>query len=335
MTTTAAAPAAHLHPGYRTGLRRLRVVEAREVAPDVRHLVLVDPAGGPLTGYEPGSHLVVNAGEAGEQRRNAYSLLDDGVNPRRYTISVLRRGRGGGSDWLHDRLAVGEDLEIEGPRSSFAPRHDQRNALLVAGGIGITPVLSHARAALRWGRSAEIVYAHRPGRGAHLDEVRALAAEGAITLHEADSAAEARELLAVRLTDQPLGTHAYACGPIAMLETFLELGQAAGWPADRLHVERFEAPRLDPGVAFEVTLTSTGERLRVPPGVSLLQSLLDAGRAVSSLCRQGVCGECVVPVRAGAIEHRDLVLTEAEKAAGDVVISCVSRAAGPEIEVDL
>lgn len=324
--------AAHLHPRYATGVRTLRVVDARDAAPDVRHIVLADSGGGGLTPYEPGSHLVVSAGG----HRNAYSLVGDGLNPDRYAVSVLRRGQGRGSDWLHDHLRVGDDLEVEGPRSSFAPRHDQRHALLVAGGIGITPILSHARAARRWARSAEVLYSYRPGRAAHLDDVRALAAEGAIRLVEADSVAATRELLAARFAAQPLGTHAYACGPVSMLETYLELGTAAGWRAERLHLERFEAPELDPGVEFTVSLATTGGRLTVPSGVSLLQTLLDAGLAVPNLCRQGVCGECRVPVRSGAIEHRDLVLSDAEKRAGDTMLSCVSRAGtGPEIEVDL
>lgn len=326
MTT---APASHLHPGYRYHARELTVVDVSEPAPGVKHIVFADPAGGTLTGYEPGSHLIVEAGD----HRNAYSLVGDGFAPREYAISVLRRGEGGGSDWIHEHVRPGMTWTVEGPRSMFAPRHEQRHALLVAGGIGITPVLSHARAALRWGTSAEILYAHRPGHGAHLDDVRALAGVDGIAVFEACSAEQMRAVMRERFLAQPLGTHAYACGPAGLLDAYLAIGVESGWPESRLHLERFEAPELDPGVDFDITLASTGERLRVPSGVSLLQRLLDHGLDVPNLCRQGVCGECRIPVGGGEIEHRDLVLTDDEKAAGDHLLCCVSR--GRDLEVNL
>ncbi|WP_028472447.1 PDR/VanB family oxidoreductase [Nocardioides alkalitolerans] len=335
---------AHLHPAYATGVRSLRVVEVVRLTDTVRHVVLEAPDGGVLASYEPGAHLVVTTfpevlpTEADQtEKRNAYSLTGDGVNPRRYAVSVLRRGDGGGSDWVHDALAVGDLVEVEGPRSSFAPRHDQRHALLVAGGIGVTPVLSHARAVVRWGGTCEIVYSYRPGHGAHLEDLRALAARPGVTLHEATTVEHTARVLAERFADQPLGTHAYACGPVPMLDAYVDAAAAAGWPEGRVHLERFTAPELDAGVPFTATVASTGQRLAVPPGTSLLTALLDAGHEVANLCRQGVCGECLVPVRSGALEHRDLVLSESEKSAGDRMLSCVSRGghAGAEIEVDL
>ncbi|HEY1133890.1 MAG TPA: PDR/VanB family oxidoreductase [Nocardioides sp.] len=343
MTTTpvaarslAARPlGAHLHAAYTTGPRLLRVAAVRDLTADVRHLVLVDPEGRPLAPHEPGAHVVLTTdpGAAGE-KRNAYSLTGDGFNPRSYAVSVLRREQG--SRWVHG-LAPGDLVEVEGPRSAFAPRHDQRHALLVAGGIGITPVLSHARAVVRWGGTVEVLYSYRPGHAAHLDDVRTLAERDGVTLHEATSIEATAGLLAARLADQPLGTHAYACGPVAMLDAYVAAARAAGWPAERVHLERFTAPELDAGVPFTATLASTGERLAVPPGTSLLQALLGAGRAVPNLCRQGVCGECEVPVRRGAVEHRDLVLPDAAKEAGDRMLACVSRAAtaDTDIEVDL
>lgn len=340
--------APHQHAAYETGARTLRVVAVDALTPEARHVVLEDPAGGPLAAHEPGAHLVLTTmpGTPSE-KRNAYSLTGDGFNPRRYAISVLRKdpaldglaGGEGGSAWVHDALAVGDLVTVEGPRSSFAPRHDQRHALLVAGGIGVTPVLSHARAAARWGGTAEVLYSYRPGHAAHLDDLRALAArsDGRVVLHEATTVEATLALLADRLADQPLGTHAYACGPLALLDAYVDAAAAAGWPAERVHLERFAAPELDPGVPFTATIASSGARLDVPPGTSLLEVLLAAGLDVPNLCRRGVCGECLVPVRRGAPEHRDLVLSDAEKEAGDRMACCVSRAAtaGAEIEVDL
>lgn len=322
----------HLHPAYETGRRTLRVREVRPLTDAITHFRFVPVDGQPLTAYQPGSHLIVTAGE----HRNAYSLVDDGMNPRSYGISVLRRGEGGGSDRLHDRVAAGDLLEVEGPRSMFPPVLDQHAALLVAGGIGITPVLSHARALARAGRRADVVYSYRPGAAAHLDDLRALAERAGFGLHEATTVDDTVRVLRERFADQPLGTHAYACGPGPMLETYLEVAARSGWPDARVHLERFTAPDQDPGSPFTAVVASTGERIDVPAGVSLLTRLLEHGLPVPNLCRQGVCGECRIPVRAaeGVVVHRDLVLSDEEKAAGDSMLCCVSRGVDrSEIEV--
>lgn len=322
-------PGAHQHPGYRTEPRKLVIVEISHPTEHVRTICFEDAEGRPLVSYEPGSHLIVSAGP----HRNAYSLLGDGVNPYRYEISVLRRGEGRGSDWIHRHLEVGQQVLIEGPRSNFPPAHTQTHVLLIAGGIGVTPILSHARAAVRWGRNAEVLYAHRPDSGAHREELRIMADSGDLVLYEAAGSAEMTYLLRNRLADQPLGTHAYACGPTGLLETYLELGSAIGWPVGRLHFEHFQAPAPEPGVDFLATVASTGQKLTVPSGVTLLDTLISVGLPIPFLCRQGVCGECAIPIRGGQIEHRDHVFTTAEREAGNRMLSCVSR--GTDLEVDL
>ncbi|WP_118914849.1 PDR/VanB family oxidoreductase [Mycobacterium shigaense] len=320
---------AHLHPAYLTEARQLRVRRTEMLAPAIMHIELVDPHGGRLAGYQPGSHLIVSAGD----KRNAYSLVGSGLNPDHYAISVMRRGEGGGSDWLHDNVCEGHLLEIEGPRALFAPVLNQHRALLIAGGIGVTPVLSHARAAALTGVPTEVLYSYRPGHQAHLDDLRGMAECDMITLHEATTVEQTVAILAELLAKQPLGTHAYACGPVGLLQAYQHLTAAAGWPAARVHLERFSAPVQDPGKPFSVTVTSTGQRIEVPAGVSLLQRLLDNGVEVPFLCRRGVCGECRIPVRSGVVEHRDYILTDEEKAESTAMLCCVSR--GYDIEVDL
>lgn len=330
----------HQHPIYRLEARMLTVAAVTDLTPTIRQVTFTDPTGRPLPSHEPGAHVVVTTHPGTErQSRNAYSLTGEGVLPRDYRISVLRKGAEdggrGGSEWVHT-LGVGDLVEIEGPRSHFAPRHDQRHALLVAGGIGITPILSHARALRRWSGTAEVLYAHRAGFGAHLDDLAELGRSPGITVHLATGESEMLDLMTARFADQPLGTHAYACGPAGLLETYQQVGLGAGWPADRLHLERFAAPELDPGAPFTATVRSTGTRLDVAPGVSLLTALLEAGVAVPNLCRQGVCGECLIPVRSGEVEHRDFVLSEDERAVGDRMLCCVSRGVeNVELEVDL
>lgn len=327
---------AHLHPAYQTGERVMRVAAIDTSVPDVLSIELA--ADGPLASFQSGSHLIVSPGPdsvAGVAPwRNAYSLTGDGVLPTSYTISVLRRDGGLGSVWLHDHLTVGMDLMVEGPRAMFPPETGQHRALLLAGGIGVTPIVSHARALARGAIPATVLYSYRPGRAAHLDDLRALAADGAITLVETTTVEQTQSAVADLLADQPLGTHAYACGPLPFLDFYLSATAAAGWPASRVHLERFESPDLAPGEEFVVRVASTGQQIQVGPGVSMLTALEEAGLEMASLCREGICGECMTDVISSrGLEHRDFVLTDEEKKAGNLVMPCVSRAI--EIEVDL
>ncbi|MGY2080109.1 PDR/VanB family oxidoreductase [Modestobacter sp. SYSU DS0657] len=308
--------------------RPLRVTRIDRLTAEVVHLVLADPDGRPLPGYAPGSHLVVTAGG----KRNAYSLTGSGAAPADYRISVLRRDGGGGSAWLHDCLRVGDLLPVEGPRSAFPAELASTKALLVAAGIGVTPILSHLRAARLWSRPVEVVYGYHPGAAAHLAELREVAGADLI---EAPGRRALAETLRARFAVQPWGTHAYACGPAPVLDLFAETARAAGWPPARLHVEHFAAPELEPGRPFTAVLARTGRRVAVPSGTSLLEAVLATGVDVPNMCRQGVCGQCRVGVAGGRVEHRDLVLDDAEKQTSTTLLACVSRAADAELELDL
>lgn len=313
-----------------TDQRRLRVTEVRSLCPEIRQITLEPLEGTALMGFQPGSHLILHAGE----HRNAYSLTGDGIMPSRYTVSVLKRNDDDGSAWLHQHLAPGSEITAEGPVSMFAPVHNQQHALLVAGGIGITPVLSHVSALASLQKSAEVIYAYKPHRGAHVEDLRAICDSAGFRLTEVSSAGECQEVLRRRMADQPVGSHAYACGPVNMLESFLAIGAQLGWPEYRLHLERFEAPELDPGEEFSLRVSGNPEKMTVPAGVSILETLESAGYTVPNMCRQGVCGQCQISVRsADSLEHRDFVLTEEEKAAGHSLMACVSR--GTDVEVTL
>ncbi|MGY1636145.1 PDR/VanB family oxidoreductase [Geodermatophilus sp. SYSU D00742] len=307
---------------------QLRVARVEQLTADVRQIVLEHPGGRRLTGYTPGSHLVVTAGG----RRNAYSLTGSGVEPADYRISVLRTGDGQGSAWLHDRVSAGDLLTVEGPRSTFPLEFASGKALLVAAGIGVTPILSHLEAARLWGRPVEVVYGYRRGAAAHLERVRELAGDDLVEVEGRDALAA---VLRDRLTRQPWGTHAYACGPAGVLDLFTETARNAGWPPVRVHVEHFRAPEQAPGRPFAAVLRRSGRRLAVPSGTSLLEAALEAGVEVPHMCRQGVCGQCVVPVVAGRVEHRDLVLDDADRQTHTSMLACVSRAADPVLELDL
>ncbi|MEU5840225.1 PDR/VanB family oxidoreductase [Rhodococcus sp. NPDC047139] len=312
----------------------LSVAETTELSPTVLHVRMISPDGHALPSFTPGSHIVVTCGTGpnGRPRRNSYSLTGPGFEPDHYGISVRLDDQGrGGSRWIH-RLQVGDPVRVSTPRSAFAPVLTARHHVLVAGGIGVTPILSHVRAAVQWGRSFEVHYAFRAGDGPHLDELRRLC--GA-RLRTYSGSGEFWENMGPALLDQPLGTHMYVCGPSGLIDELTARARSAGWPDARLHYEHFGVGDLDPGAPFTARLRRSGSEVGVDPGVSLLEALENQGIAVPSLCRQGVCGECRLPVVSGDVDHRDLFLTAAEKEAGDCLMPCVSRASGPRLELEL
>ncbi|GAA2900428.1 PDR/VanB family oxidoreductase [Pseudonocardia halophobica] len=305
----------------------LVVGHSEEIAPGIRELSFSRTDGGVLPAHPAGSHVVVDCGEG---RRNAYSLTNPGADPREYRIAVLHKSDGaGGSGHMHS-LRVGDTVTVSRPRSAFAPVSTARRHLLVAGGIGITPMLAHARDAVRWGRDVDLIYVHRPGSEAFSDELAALLGD---RLAETTDEDEFGRLLDKALTGQPIGTHLYVCGPGPLLDRVLADAAAAGWPPERLHLERFVPAALDPGREFVARLARSGRDVRVPSGRSLLDALHEAGVAVPNMCRQGVCGECKVPVLAGTPLHRDEFLADDER--GAAVMCCVSRSKTETLEIDL
>lgn len=294
-------------------MNRLTVAETRLIADDVRHVRLV----GELRPYAPGSHVDVLCGrdERGRPRWNSYSLTGDGLQPEHYEISV--RLGSGGSRWMH-RLRPGDVVETGHPRSGFAPVLTARHHLLVAAGIGVTPILSHFRAAEVWQRSVDVHYVSR--NAAHAEDLR-----GRI------SGSREEFWRALDLTDQPLGTHLYVCGPKSFMDEVTTRAREAGWPRTRVHTEHFGAEPVT-GDPFTARLRRTGTALRVPEGGTLLDALESAGVEVRSRCRRGVCGECVTAITAGDPLHHDLYLSEDQRSTH--ITPCVSRARGT-LELDL
>ncbi|MGO4145653.1 2Fe-2S iron-sulfur cluster-binding protein [Paenarthrobacter sp. YAF11_1] len=310
----------------------LVVADATYLTQDIREIVLRDPCRQNLPSYAPGSHLVIEC----EGHANPYSLTGSGDSPAEYRISVLHCPDGrGGSSAVH-RLGLGERVRVSLPRSAFPPVASARHHLLIAGGIGITPTLSHLRAAASWGKSAELLYTYRPQQAAHLDEIRDLCKRTpSLSLREFAGRNSFRDGLVEALGRQPLGTHLYACGPQNFMESVIAEARKACWPESRLHIEAFGTANLDPGKPFTVHLARTGGSVHIPSGTSLLEALQKSGVSVPNLCRQGVCGECRIPVKKGRPQHRDLYLNEQEKASNATIMCCVSRSHEPELELDI
>ncbi|MFE4545630.1 PDR/VanB family oxidoreductase [Arthrobacter sp. NPDC056727] len=325
MTVTALPIAAH--PAVEGGLQ-LEVTNVSPQTDSIVSITLADPSGARLPSYVPGSHLVVQYGSG----VNAYSLTGSGNGPSEYTISVLRVEDGAGGSVAMHQLAVGDRVYVSRPRSAFAPASTATHHLLIAAGIGITPVLSHARSAADRGTTSSLIYVYRPGAGAHVEEARELLGAG---LTECSNRTSFQKVLTEQLTTQSLGTHLYVCGPTDFMDAVLEQARELGWSPARLHSEAFGAAELDDGEPFTVNLVRSGVKLDVPAGVSLLETLEKAGKTIPNMCRKGICGECILPVRRGTPQHRDLYLTEQEKAENTTMMCCVSRSEDPELELDL
>jgi len=315
----------------------LIVTGIAELAPGVRQLTLTARDGGKLPSYPPGSHLGLRW-RGDPDRVNSYSLTGDGDRPAAYTVSVLRTPDSrGGSAWVHG-LGTGTLVSAVAPQSGFTPAAKARRHLLVAGGIGITPLLAHVRWHVRWRNDFVLYYAHKPGRAAHLDELTALCGD---RLRAYQSREKLWADLAPALSTQPLGTQLYVCGPQPMIGDVTARARRLHWAASRIRAEAFGVTGDGPRAPFRVTLASTSpsatasRQVDVAAEETLLEALERCGVPVPSLCRSGVCGECRTHVSGGRPDHRDLVLSAAEKAAGNWIMPCVSRAVGAELELTL
>lgn len=311
--------------------RPFRVRGLRVEAEQVLAVELEPADDGAPPAWEPGAHLALTLPDGS---RRQYSLCGSS-GARSLRVAVRREDEGrGGSRWVHDRLRPGDRVEVGGPHHHFelepAPAY-----VFVAGGIGITPLVPMVAAAdaadADWvlhyfGRSLGAM-AFREELAAYGDRVR---------LHPATEPGrpDATEVVA----DLPADALVYACGPDRLLDATGRAAADAGWE-QRLRTERFAAPAddaaaPDPG-SFDVLLAASGRELHVPADRSLLAVLADAGVDVVSDCEEGICGTCETRVLDGEVEHRDHVLTPQERAAGDCLMPCVSRAACPRLTLAL
>jgi ferredoxin-NADP reductase len=310
---------------------RLLVRGLRLAADRVLELELADPAGEPLPEWEPGAHVDVLLAD-GLVRQ--YSLCGDPADRSVWRLAVLREEAGrGGSAYVHTVLRPGDVVEVRGPRNNF-PLVPAEHYLFVAGGIGITPILPMVARAAASGATFRVVYGGRSRVSmAFLGELAGYGDRVDVVPQDE------RGLLDVagELAACPAGTAVYCCGP----EPLIAAVEAAGadLPPGSLHRERFAAapPTEDaePGAEFEVELASSGEVLTVGPDQSVLEALEEAGVPVLSSCREGICGTCETGVLSGTPEHRDLLLSDEEKAEGNTMLVCVSRACSRRLVLDL
>lgn len=309
-----------------SALLQLRLAAKRPAAQDVVELTLEPLDGAALPAAEAGAHVELHL-PGGMVR--PYSLCDVPGQKNRYVLGVLREPQSrGGSVAVHDQLQVGQVLTVGAPKNNFALRNTPAHKLLLAGGIGITPILSMARQLAAAGQPFALHYAGRSrARMAFLDALAdtPLAARTQLHIGDENGSLDMDAVLAA----QPPGSELYVCGPAGFIDAALSTARRHGWPESHLHRELFAAaPREVDGEdqSFDIELDGSGQVIHVPAGCTAAQALQAAGVPLLTSCEQGVCGTCLTRVVAGEPEHRDQYLTPEEQAANDQFLPCCSRA---------
>lgn len=336
------------------------ILTVKEVAAEtsaIRRIDLARADGHPLPGFPAGAHITIHVPGVG---RRKYSLIETNMSarecptPTRYRLGIrLDPTSAGGGVYMH-ALKVGDTVAVDAPQNDFPLRQDAAAPTLIAGGIGITPLLTMAAALRAEGTPFRMVYAARSrAELAFLPIVNDLS-NGTAIIHADDETGQLLDL-APHLSATPEGGRVYICGPRPMLKAAMDIAKKLGWPRDRLAFELFysvapgpetAAPPSPPPPAaaptaassdgsFEVVVKSTGKSYTVPPDKTIVDVLEAAGIDIMHDCKKGECGVCSVNVIEGVPDHRDFILSEAEKTANKSMQICISRSKSPRLVLDL
>lgn len=319
-----------------TPLHTLRVQALEPLAQGVRKLTLAHPEGQPLPGFDPGAHIDVHLSN-GIVR--AYSLISDAADAAngRYELAIgLDANSRGGSRFVHTELKVDTVIDVSAPRNHFPLADSQVPVLFIAGGIGVTPIRAMVRELQRRGTTPwQLVYAARSRASAAFVE-EFLACGDAVSLHFDDERGGPLDVAAA-LAQAPAHAHVYCCGPGGLMERVKSL--CSDRDSQRVHFEWFQAPAQPPATTGEHSFTLKLARRGLEITVSAQSSILDVLEAhdviIPSVCKEGVCGTCECRILSGEADHRDVVLTDDERAANEVLMVCVSRAKGDCLTLDL
>jgi phthalate 4,5-dioxygenase reductase subunit len=312
----------------------LTVLRKTGKARDITVFELGYPDLRPLPPFSAGSHIAVTTPK-GLLRR--YSLCNAPTERQRYVIAVRREGAGGGSASMVDQAGVGTRLQVALPLNYFPLARDARHYLLIAGGIGITPIMSMIHELQANHADFHLVYCSRfPDSTAFLDDLASPALAGRVLLHHSHGDPARALALGPIVAEAADGTHLYCCGPRRLMQAVREL--TTDWPAGTVHFEDFgTSAHAEPAAEqrFTVRLARSNTTVEVAPGVSILNALRSRGLPAPSSCESGTCGSCRTGLLGGMAEHRDFVLDEDEQ--DSAIMICVSRAqqAGDELVLDL
>jgi phthalate 4,5-dioxygenase reductase subunit len=309
----------------------LRVARKVVVARDITYFELRDPSGAALPPYTPGAHLTVEL--PGGARRN-YSLCGDCADQSVYPIAVKRDAAGrGGSMTMTDQVEEGDLLQVSAPRNNFELHPRASSFLFIAGGIGITPILSMMRYLRRMGsKPFRLIYITRDAEGsAFLEALQGEFAEHVQVHHTREGTPQPLDLWPV--FENPTAEHVYCCGPRPLMDAVADM--SGHWPTGNIHFESFgvDAAVNATNTAFDVRLARSGAKVHVEAEESLLDALRRCGVRVASSCESGTCGTCRTGLLEGEAEHRDMVLLEEERP--HQIMVCVSRAVSAELVLDL
>lgn len=295
----------------------------------------LEPTTTALAPFAAGAHVDVHLAD-GLVRQ--YSIASAPHQLDHYLLCVkLAAESRGGSRQVCTRLAAGDPLQISMPRNLFA-LHDGTRQVLIAAGIGITPLLSMAHALDARGepfvlhyyvsRRADVAFAEQWARGF---------VHGRVLVHASEDGESPRSHIPLEIRAATSRDHLYLCGPAAFMNRFSALANGFGWVPGQIHQEHFGATNSgrDSDAAFEVELASSGRVVRVDAGTTIAQALRDAGETVAVSCEQGMCGACLTGLVAGEPEHRDSVLSADARAANRQIALCCSRSRGPRLTLDL
>ncbi len=316
---------------------QVRLTNIRYQADGIASFELTPVNGEDISPFLAGSNLDIHI-RPGLIRQ--YSLTNAPDDLSAYRIAVQREESGrGGSKAMHDELRIGQVLEVGEPRNQFCLDPAAKHHVLMAGGIGITPLLAMARACIAAGHSFEMHYTARsPDKIAFRKALRSEIPKDTLTIYNDAAKGDARFDLAAHLPAFNKGSHMYICGPGGFMDATIAQAAGTGWPDDTVHIERFagDAPvQLDSDGEFFVVLKKSGTRVAVAEDQTILEALDNAGIDVDFSCEQGICGTCITKVLSGRPDHRDSFLNDAEKASNQMIAVCVSRCIDEELILDM
>jgi vanillate O-demethylase ferredoxin subunit len=315
----------------------LVVQTVRALTPEVREYVLASADGQLLPAYEAGAHVALHVEVAGQPKVRHYSLVGGAGTAadgrQAYRIAVKRESDAGVAAHLHAQCQVGSTLTVSHPRNHFTLDHRDHKSLLIAGGIGITPVMAMVRSLVQRQRDFEVLYLGRRAREmAYLQDLEHMAGER-LQVHASAENAGQRMNLNAWLGARRLASSVYVCGPISLAHDTYRQATSLGWDSKQVRSEVFTAPTPHGAQSFELVLHKSGLTLDVAAHTSILETLQAAGQHPLFDCRQGLCGVCPLPVLEadGPLLHRDTYLSTEDKTVGAALCICVSRVQGSRL----
>jgi vanillate O-demethylase ferredoxin subunit len=304
-----------------------------EAADGIVLLELVRADGGPMPAYEAGAHVDVLVGP---ELVRQYSLSNDPSERDRYVLGILLEKQSrGGSKAIHTSFNEGSTIQIGAPRNAFSLRPNMSKAILLAGGIGITPIKAMVHSLHNQGVDFALHYCARSRRAAAFCDEFANAPFAAKVNFHIDDENGGPVPLNSYLPQTDNGAHLYVCGPGGFIEAVRQYALGAGWPAERVHVEHFVSQAPAAGDCFTVEAVRSGVRVEVGEGETIVQALTRAGLEVLTSCEQGLCGVCLTEVLEGIPDHHDQYQTDDEKASNKHMTICCSRAKTPVLKLDI